>query len=188
MPRSHSPGFRFRARGSSIVEFALSLPILLVLVFGVVDFARALQFSNVLVSMSREAANLSARTTALPEYIISALEITAQPLDMGNDGMIYITALVGRANAQGVVTAYVQEQHRLVGGRPADLASRVYACPSWAADGSCNISANARPLAAIAVTLADGQVIEIAETEYLFQPIVGYVMQAQLPLYSQTVL
>jgi hypothetical protein len=181
------PALIRRQAGNSLIEFALSLPVLMILVFGVVDYGRALQFSNVLVSMSREAANLSARTTALPEYIIGSLSLTAQPLDIGSDGMIYITSIVGRADAHGAVTAYVQDQHRLTGGQ-AGLASRVYVCPSWNADGSCNVPASAKPLIALGVTLTDGQVVSAAETAYLFQPIVGYVMQTQLPLYSRTVL
>jgi len=187
MSAPKDPAATRRQTGNSIIEFALSLPVLLILVFGVVDYGRALHFSNVLSSMSREAANLSARTTALPGYIIGALSATAQPLDLGTSGMVYLTSIVGRADAHGAVTAYVQDQHRLTGGQ-AGLASRVYTCPSWNADGSCNVPGGAKPLIALGVTLADGQVIEAAETAYLFQPIVGYVMQAQLPLYSRTVL
>ena len=71
-PRYARTGRR-RARGISLVELALVLPVLLLLVLGVVDFSRAIQFNNILVNLTREGANLSARTTEQPPYILRAL-------------------------------------------------------------------------------------------------------------------
>ena len=47
-------------RGQAIVEFALVLPLLLILLFGVIDFGRALQTYITINNASREGARLGA--------------------------------------------------------------------------------------------------------------------------------
>jgi Flp pilus assembly protein TadG len=46
--------------GQSLVEFALVVPILLVLVFGIAEFGRAWMTQNILTSAAREAVRLAA--------------------------------------------------------------------------------------------------------------------------------
>ena len=120
-----------RSRGSSLVELALVLPILLILVLGVIDFGRALQFNNVLIAMSREGANLAARTTADPQAIITAMVVSSHPLDMPGVGMIYVSSFSGQANGQGVL----QSQARYGAGN-LSLVSRIYKCSGWSS-GNC---------------------------------------------------
>ena len=50
------------SRGQSVVEFALVLPLLLVLVFGITEFGRAWLTMNVLTSAAREGARLAVVT------------------------------------------------------------------------------------------------------------------------------
>ena len=49
-----------RDRGAAAVEFALLLPVLLLLVFGIIDFGRALNASITLTQAAREGARLAA--------------------------------------------------------------------------------------------------------------------------------
>ncbi len=56
--RSASQGAR--DRGAAAVEFALLLPILLLLVFGIIDFGRALNAQVTLTQAAREGARLAA--------------------------------------------------------------------------------------------------------------------------------
>ena len=49
-------------RGNSVIEFALILPILLLIVFGITEFGRAIMVTNMLNSASREGARLAAVT------------------------------------------------------------------------------------------------------------------------------
>lgn len=51
---------RERDRGAAAVEFALLLPLLLVLVFGIIDFGRALNAEITLTQAAREGARLDA--------------------------------------------------------------------------------------------------------------------------------
>jgi Flp pilus assembly protein TadG len=62
-PSGHGPrgpGVRDRERGAAAVEFALLLPLLLLLVFGIVDFGRALNAQITLTQAAREGARLAA--------------------------------------------------------------------------------------------------------------------------------
>jgi len=172
---------RARTHGNSLIEFAFILPILLLLALGVVDYGRAIQYENILSGMSRETANLSARTTALPDYIINAVASTAEPLNMGTSGMIYVTELVGRADGLGVV----QAQYRLAGG-DSSLQSRIYTCPAWSGT-ACAVPGNAAAVA-LPMTLTSGEIVHVAETAYTFTPLAGYVSSAPIPLYSLSML
>ena len=49
-----------RDRGASAVEFALVLPLLLLIVFGIIDFGRALNAQITLTQAAREGARLDA--------------------------------------------------------------------------------------------------------------------------------
>ena len=170
-------------RGSSLVEFALVLPVMLMLVLGVIDFGRALQFNNMLTAMSREGAHLAARTTSSGQSIISALEVSAAPLDMTTSGAIYITTLTGRADGKGVVAS----QTRPTSG-DRSLASRVYGCPGWTTGGTCVVPTPAPAVALDGLVLLTGESVQVVETEYTFAPLTGFVMTAPLRLYSKTVL
>jgi Flp pilus assembly protein TadG len=58
--RSHHPRTERARRGQSLVEFALLLPLLLVILFGVADFGRVLQAGIVMESASGAAAEAGA--------------------------------------------------------------------------------------------------------------------------------
>ena len=51
--------------GQSLVEFALLVPILLLLIFGLIEFASAIDTVHSMSSLTREGANLAARGTSL---------------------------------------------------------------------------------------------------------------------------
>ena len=53
-------GHAARERGAAAVEFALLLPVLLLLVFGIIDFGRALNAQITLTQAAREGARLAA--------------------------------------------------------------------------------------------------------------------------------
>ncbi len=178
-------------RGSSLIELALILPILLTLVMGVIDLGRAIQFSNILANMSREGANLAARSSEDPQYIINALASTAAPLAMTTSGRIFITWVIGTktdptCTSNCTVQTHVTAQSRSASG-DATLSSLVYSCPSWGGSGACSVP-SPQPLVSIGMTLKDGEQVRIVETAYHFTPMAGYVMVGTQTLYSKTVL
>lgn len=60
MRRGPRNGHTARDRGAAAVEFALCLPILLLLVFGIIDFGRMLNAQLTLTEAAREGARLAA--------------------------------------------------------------------------------------------------------------------------------
>lgn len=171
-----------------MVEFALVLPVLLLLLLGVADFARAILFNNVLINMSREGANLASRTMQSPQFIIDALNHTASPLEMESDGMVYIARVTGVDDGHGVVVARVDDMYRATRGN-ASLASRVWSCPSWSSSGQCNMpSATADRLVTLPLPLALGAQVHAVETIYHYAPMSNYVMRTAPDLYSWTLL
>lgn len=194
------------SKGQSLIELALILPVLLLLALGVVDFARAIQFNNILVSMSREGANLASRTSYTPQSIIAVLNNTAEPMVMATNGMMYITRIMGRKVVTDPpcvdnpptycpVEAKVQAQNRATTGDMLSLPSRVWAgCgtggTSWQVNGSCFLppSPAVPPTANLAMTLRDGEDVYAVEALYNYDVIVHYVMTTGPKLYSLTVL
>jgi Flp pilus assembly protein TadG len=104
-------------RGGALVEFALVLPILLVLVFGIVDFGRAFQASITLTNATREGARLGA-TGADQSTICNRVTATA--------GVSPVTCTVTNAEGATGTSVVVNAQHTLtfitpVGGLIAKL-------------------------------------------------------------------
>lgn len=177
---------RTRSRGLAAVEFALVLPILLLLVLAVYDFARTIQANMILVNVSREGANLSSRNSGYGyQQIFDSLAATTPPLDMPAEGMMYITKLMGHGEKGGAVRNIVVEQYRWVRGWNQSRyapSSRVWNCGeggrgNWAADGSCAglpAPGDASPSArAMQGRLADGDVVYAVETFYLNPSLFG---------------
>lgn len=182
--------------GQSLIELALILPLLLILLFGIIDYARAIQFNNILVSMSREGANLASRTTETPRNIIRALTNSAEPLDMSTDGRIYITHIIGQKVVQTCVDSppnycatypQVLAQTRAIGGS-SNLPSRVWTClAGWNNQGTC-IAITGNNSAILPVALKFGEEVYAVETLYDYQVMVTYFMTTGPKLYSLTVL
>lgn len=168
-------------RGIALVEFVLVAPILILLMLGIFDYARAIQANNILINMSREGANLVARTTASPQYIMNAVADTADPLDMATSGAVLITRLSGRADGR----ADVVEQYRWTGGNA--RLSRVWAgCGTWV-NGTCTVSWP-RPIIDAPVDLATGEMVYVVETFYIYEALFGFAMPVDPNMYSVTIL
>ncbi len=182
---------RTRTKGNSLIELALILPILLLLLWGVVDFGRAILFNNILVNMSREGANLASRTTQNPQFIIDAINHTAAPLEMETHGMVYITrvrgVMVGAGG--GALKSVVQMQYRATPGY-APLGSQLsWKCTNWAGTGQCNLpAADADKVVTLPFVLVLGAELYVVETLYDYTPLTNYVMKTNLDLYSRTYL
>jgi Flp pilus assembly protein TadG len=91
-----------RQRGIAIIEFALSLPIMLILLFTVIEFGRAVLTRQVLINVSREAANLSARGTPLDESA-RAVQLSASPLDLRANGYVILTQVFRNAGGALII-------------------------------------------------------------------------------------
>jgi len=77
MNRPLSRSRKARDRGTAAVEFALVLPVLLLIVFGIIDFGRALNAQIVLTGAAREGVRLAA--LGYPDAAIQARVAAAAP-------------------------------------------------------------------------------------------------------------
>lgn len=201
---------RRRQRGIAAVEFALILPLLVFMIMAVTDFARGLQANSVLINLSREAANLAARSklqlTDNSQAIMRAVAASSPPLDMNARGMVYITKLMGYKDSSGAITTVVLEQYRWddsvnkLGFRVSGYApaSKLWTCPSWnTTTGACsNIATgtSAPRISLMSGVLFEGEIIYAAETFYKFNVLFGDVKLGPVTvpnfgtnLYSMTV-
>jgi Flp pilus assembly protein TadG len=87
-------------RGQSLVEFALVLPMLLLLLVGITEFGRAWMTRNILTGASREAVRIAAvqgnTGTALSRAnsILSSAGISGASVNIADDGAPYGTCSV----------------------------------------------------------------------------------------------
>lgn len=196
-----------RQRGIAAVEFALLLPLLLFLLFGVIDGARALQANIIIVNLSREGANLVSRGNTQLETnsqdIIYALMASAPPLNVNQRGMMYITRVMGVKTSTGGTRSVVLDQYRWddpargLGYSTSRYApaSRVYQCAGWTGPQCSAISTASRPSVNImSGQLDDGEVVHVVETFYKYDMLMtGFSFGAlALPtfgpdLYSMTI-
>lgn len=165
-----------RCRGVAAVEFALVLPLLLILIAGLVDAARAVQANMIMLNLSREGANLAARGSLQlkdsSQTILGALAATAPPLDMEARGMLYITKIMGYKDPKdGIVRNVVLEQYRWDANAAYTPPSRVWSCAGGWTGGSCDgipAPSLAPPVGLMAGALNNGDLIYAVESFYQF--------------------
>lgn len=162
---SKPKGIRWAMRGAIMVEFSIVFPLLLLMMLGVFEYGRMIQYNNIVISLAREGANLSARTfTSDYQDIMDKLAVTATPLEMDRVGMIYITEIEGRADGQGQVRTH----YRWGDGGFTAANSAVWTCITWRIDDSCIIPDpdTTASIAAIPMTLNSGELVYAVEVFY----------------------
>lgn len=90
--------------GQALVEFMLVMMILMVLLFGMIDFCRAISTWQAMVNISREASNLAARgsgdtTDAVISNALGTVISNAVPLNINAKGQVIITAVLNTGSA-----------------------------------------------------------------------------------------
>src|ERR1017187_3389874 len=96
--------------GQALIEFTLVTVMLIVLIFGAIDFSRAIYMRQLLVNLSRETANLEARGvgSTTPEIMTNALNATvleSSPLTLNStNGMVIVTAVTNFVNNSGTAS------------------------------------------------------------------------------------
>ncbi|TWI67388.1 Flp pilus assembly protein TadG [Pseudoduganella lurida] len=189
-------------RGVAAVELALLLPMLVFLLFCMIEAARALQANFIVINLSREGANLAARGSVPldtnSQDLIYALMASAPPLDVNKKGMVYITRVMGVVSG-GVSRSVIVDQYRWddaargLGYRNSGYApdSKIYNCSGWNAGMCTSISSSSRPASTVmSGQLDDGEVVYVVETFFKFTPLLttGLNLPTFGPnLYSMTI-
>jgi Flp pilus assembly protein TadG len=88
--------------GQALIEFAFVSIMLLLLIFGLIDFCRAISIRQVITNLTREGSNLASRNTSLPDTM-TAIIASANPLNITNNGRIIISVVVLSNNVPTVI-------------------------------------------------------------------------------------
>jgi Flp pilus assembly protein TadG len=151
--------------GQAMIEFAVAAVLLMVLVFGLIDFGRALNFMQVMSGLSRQGSNLASRGDTLQEAAQGVISGEA-PLDLTDNGEVIVTS-VTNLNGSNMITGQ-QTQGALT------LPSQVGQGVGTAATGA---------LAGSLPMLQSGRTVFVTEVYYTFQPItpIGNITHLVLP-------
>lgn len=84
--------------GQAIVEFTISAMVLVTLVFGLIDFSRAVYDIEVMKSLTGEGSSLASRGTSLTDTA-SAVVLAAAPLDLNDKGRVIVTSVFNNNNS-----------------------------------------------------------------------------------------
>ena len=140
-------------RGAALVELALCVPMLLVLVFGLIDFSQMIFDCQVMTGLSRQGCNLASRGTSLVDTA-SALVSQGASLNIGTKGRIIVTSVADDTNG---VPRIVDQAESTTG---ISVTSRI---------GSGNGNAASMPASANTVLKA-GQTLYIVEIFCTYNP------------------
>jgi len=100
MPTGNSHREYLGKKGVAAVEMALILPLMIIMVFVVIDFGRLIQARLVVTNLAREGGNLASRDIQPANSLITMLQAGASPLDLVANGRIYIWRINAGTSAQ----------------------------------------------------------------------------------------
>ena len=104
------------SRGTALVEFAMVLPLILVILLGTIDFGHLIQTRLILTNVSREGGSIASRQTPIDPNLAIMLLASGRPLVLGGpDGKLIITRITAGQSVdepQPAITATI-EQGRL---------------------------------------------------------------------------
>jgi Flp pilus assembly protein TadG len=153
-------------RGNVAIEFAFIVPVMLTMFFGVVEFSSAVAVNRKISMAAEELADLGARYQSIDDTEI--------------DNFFKIARAVISPYSPTVLKATITEIYI----DPATGLGRA----QWSKGDAVRLSGTIVPVPANLIArdstskILDDQYLIFAETGYLYQPAVGYVMKASVPL------
>jgi hypothetical protein len=96
------------SKGQALVEFALTLPLLLLLVLGIIEMAYALYDQHVITKLTREGSNLISRNTPIQDAETAMDSMANRPVDFNSNSKLIFSVLknvstIGAANYNKVI-------------------------------------------------------------------------------------
>ena len=176
--------------GQALVEFSFTAVVLILLLFGMIDFAIAIYYRQVMINVSREGSNLAARgagstqdealSNALDQVVRSAYPLTITNADATGRGMgRVIISAVRRDTQSGPLRYLVTSQCAKGGLSSTDAPSKV------GPNGVGRIGLGNLPITSPQIP-AGHSTLYVTEVYYRFKPasplgkLVGFVMTNQL--------
>lgn len=162
------------ATGFASIEMLIVTPILLLVAMGIFELTQLLQANSIVVGVSREGANLIARSsTETPQNVMDVVASTSTPLDLSRDGAIFISLVVGQKDKP----PYISNQYKWNNAGLTVNSSTWPGCTSWDKEGSCNMSDPKPTLSNFHLTLDDSESVYVVEVFYHYEPISSFVFE-----------
>lgn len=83
--------------GQALVEFAISATVLLILVFGLIDFSRAIHIQQVITNLTGEGSSMASRGSSLSDTA-TAIVGAAAPLNLNTSGQVIVSSVFNNNN------------------------------------------------------------------------------------------
>ena len=81
------------AAGQSLVEFSLTLPVLLVVALGVIEVGYVLLDQHVATKLAREGSNLISRDTSIKDAVTAMTSMSTRPVDFTTDAKVIFSVV-----------------------------------------------------------------------------------------------
>lgn len=164
------------SRGVSVVEFALMLPLLIMIGAGGLEFINLVLANQKIERIASITADNVARNTLAPSErsfvdSFAGVDDIAQPFNFAANGRVIMTGVIGVSENNAIVGKVVWQRCT---GSLAGITSTVGSPPSnpalWASGPNARLPNN--------ITLLQNQLVVVSEVAYRYQPMISL---AQLP-------
>jgi Flp pilus assembly protein TadG len=96
------------SKGQALVEFALTLPLMLLLVLGIIEMAYALYDQHIITKLTREGSNLISRDKSIQDAETAMNSMTNPPVNFSSNSKLIFSVLkkvgtIGTANYNKVI-------------------------------------------------------------------------------------
>jgi hypothetical protein len=181
--------------GQSLVEFAMVLPLVLVIALGVVEVGWELLDSLVVTSLSREGSNLISRDTSLQDAGLALTSMSSLPVDFASGSkVIFSVVRKGATVGTGNYNAMVLYQRYSFGSFAGPATSQVMStggtfrgAPDYSAmnpDTDTSLQVTGLPANLIVIPGATIYVTEIFTTHNWITPLSNFGLMMPQTLYS----
>jgi len=91
---------RLGQQGIAAVEMALILPLMIIMAFVIIDFGGLIEARLIVANLAREGGSLASRDVLPASNLITMLQDGASPLNLVNNGRIYVWSINAGTSAQ----------------------------------------------------------------------------------------